>query len=96
MKKLEGIEHEGALQLLLTLATAKEKQYVTSVIRRQHNPDGFITQSKLDECRRTFRELGLITEQLDEGPRPKKFLIITEKGRRVAEKIREILEILEE
>ena len=40
--------------------------------------------------------MGLIIEQIEEGPRPKTFLVITEKGRRVAEKVKEVLEILEE
>jgi predicted transcriptional regulator len=96
MKLLEGIEHQGALQLLLKLATSKHKEYITSVIRRKGNDDGFITLTSLGDCRRDFKKLGLMEEQIEEGPRPKTFLVITEKGKRVAEKIREMLEILEE
>ncbi len=50
----------------------------------------------LRKVRRNLAELGLIIEKIEEGPRPKTFLVITEKGRRVAEKVKEILKILEE
>jgi len=43
-----------------------------------------------------FFPFGLIIEEIEEGPHPKTFLVITDKERRVAQKIREIQEILEE
>jgi DNA-binding MarR family transcriptional regulator len=49
----------------------------------------------LRKVRFNLSKLGLITEEIKEGPRPKTFLIITPKGRRVTEKIKEILRILE-
>ncbi len=59
-------------------------------------PDGIMSQDSLKKYRRNLADLGLIIEQIEEGPRPKMFLVITKKGRRIAEKIREIMEILEE
>jgi DNA-binding MarR family transcriptional regulator len=41
------------------------------------------------------RGLGLIEEHMDEGPRPKTHLVITEKGRKVAELIKRIQTVLE-
>ena len=96
MEHLEGIEHQGSLQLLLTLATSNQREYITSVIRRKGNDRGFITLTSLNDCRIDFPKLGLMVEEIEEGPRPKTFLVITGKGRRVAEKVKEILEILEE
>jgi len=48
----------------------------------------------LKTVRYNLGELGLITEETEEGVRPKTFLVITEKGKLVAEKIREIQKIL--
>jgi DNA-binding MarR family transcriptional regulator len=60
------------------------------------NPNGVASLDTLRRIRTNLQELDLITQEIEEGPRPKTFLVITPKGRRVAEKVREILEILEE
>ena len=96
MPGLEDFEEYGALRLLLLLSEGQ--RYVTEILRRQTNPSGLMSQDSLRDCRWKLGSagLGLIEEHMEEGPRPKTFLIITEKGRHVAKKIREIQEILEE
>jgi hypothetical protein len=95
--ELEKIDPRGALRLLYVLANQEKNQnYVSNFLRGQDKSDGFISQSSLKDCRRDFSEMNLLNEQVDEGPRPKTFLIITPKGRRVAEKVKEILDILSE
>lgn len=89
-------EIPGALQLFLALYD--EPKYITLVLKRSSNPEGFISQTALYEATRELGEkgLGLIREETEEGSRPKTFLVITEKGKRVAQKLTEIQEILEE
>jgi len=70
-------------------------RYVTEFLRSGLNPEGIVSQDALRKCRQNLRQLGLIVEETETGPRPKTFLRLTPKGQRVAEKIREILEILE-
>ena len=59
-------------------------------------PEGLVSLSSLNICRQNLGDLGLIEEIMEEGARPRTYLIITDKGRCVAQKIREIQEILEE
>ncbi len=94
MTALEKLEYPGAMQLLLALV--ERQRYVTEVLRKRSNPNGFISQTSLDKCRVHLEELGLIKEEMEESARPRTYLVITDKGRRVAQKIREIQEILEE
>jgi len=96
MPGLEDLEEYGALRLLLLLS--ERQRYVTEILRRQTNPEGLMSQDSLRDCRWKLGNagLGLIQEHMEPGPRPKTFLVITEKGRKVAQKIREIQKILEE
>ena len=94
MQYLDLLEQTGALRVLLLL---NEKQrYITELRKSSVNPEGIMSQDSLWKCRRNLTELKLIIEEIEDGPRPKTFLVITEKGRRVAEKIAQILEILHE
>ena len=93
MTALEKLEYPGAMQLLLALV--ERQRYVTEILRKRSIPGGFISQTSLDKCRLHLEELGLMKEEMEEGPRPRTYLIISDKGRRVAQKIREIQEILE-
>jgi len=91
---IELLEQTGSTRTLLLLS--ERQHYVSELVRSTINPDGVASLDSLKKVRRNLAELGLIIEQIEEGPRPKTFLVITEKGRRVAEKVKEILEILEE
>ena len=55
-----------------------------------------MSQDALRKCRHNLLDLNLIEEVTEEGPRPRTYLVITDKGRRVVQKIREIKEIIEE
>jgi len=94
MDKLELLEQNGILRALV--AIVEKPRYVTELRRSGVNPDGIMSLDSLDKCRANLSRLGLITESMEKGPRPKTFLVITEKGRRVAKKIKEIEGILEE
>ncbi len=94
MELLEKLESVGSLRLLLLLQV--RQRYVTELIKRAWNPEGIMSQDALRKCRNNLSKLGLVKEVMEEGPRPKKFLVITDKGRKVAEKVCEIQDILEE
>jgi len=96
LQALEKLEQLGALRLLVLLS--EKERYVTELLRGRTNPEGITSQDSLRMCRWELGErgLGLIEEHMEKGPRPKTFLVITEKGRRVAKKIKEIEGILEE
>ena len=91
---IEYLEQTGALRVLLRIID--KPRYVTELVRSGINPDGIASLDALKTVRKNLQSLGLIVEELEEGPRPKTFLVITEKGRRVAEKVNESLAILEE
>ena len=94
MNQLELIEQTVALRALLLIS---EKQLFVTELRKTYvNPTGIMSQDALRKVRMNLSELGLIIEEIEEGPRPKTFLVITEKGKRIARKVAEILEILEE
>ncbi|MFW9890229.1 MAG: hypothetical protein ACFFER_18755 [Candidatus Thorarchaeota archaeon] len=91
---MERIDQDGILRLILALS--ERPHYISEIIRRSINPNGFMSQTSLSRYRKALVDLGLILEETEEGPRPRTFLTITEKGRRVAEKLREIEAILRE
>jgi len=94
--EIADLEQYGALRLLLELD--EKQRFITELIRRSTNPEGIMSQDALKNLRWSLSEkgLGLIKEEMEEGPRPRTYLVITDKGRRVAQKIREIQEVLEE
>ena len=94
MNQLELIEQTGALRALLLIS--EKQRFVTELRKTSVNPTGIMSQDALRKVRLNLSELGLIIEEIEEGPRPKTFLVITEKGRRVAQKVAEMLEILDE
>ena len=59
-------------------------------------PEGVAIFDSLNKCRRSLGDLGFIEKVIQEGSHPKTFVVITDKGRCVAQKIMEIQEILEE
>jgi len=91
---LKLLEQNGAVRSIILIS--ERNRYVTELLKSSINPEGIMSQDSLKKVRHNLAALGLITEEIEEGPRPKTFLVITEKGRRVAEKVKEILEILEE
>ena len=91
---LELLEQTGMLRVLLRVS--EKPRYVTELVRSSINENGIASLESIRRIRIGLTRLQLITEEIEEGPRPKTFLVITEKGRRVAEKIAQILEILEE
>ncbi len=90
---LELLEQTGVLRVLLSVS--EKPRYITELVRSSINEGGIASLESIKKTRKSLAELGLIIEKIEEGPRPKTFLVITEKGRRVAEKIAEILQILE-
>ena len=94
MDELELLEQNGILRALV--AIVEKPRYVTELRKSGVNPEGIMSLDSLDKCRANLSKLGLITERIDEGPRPRTWLTITEKGRRVAQKVREIQRILED
>lgn len=94
MAGLELLEQTGALRALLLLD--ERQRYITELRRTSLNPKGIVSQDALMKIRHNLKNLGLAEEVTESGPRPKTFLVITEKGKKVAEKIREIQGILEE
>lgn len=94
LESLKLLEQNGILRTLLLLL--ERQRYVTELLKSSINPDGIMSQDSLRKTRKNLLNLGLINEQIDEGPRPKTFLVITEKGRRIAGKLEEIQEILKD
>ncbi|MHA1956779.1 MAG: hypothetical protein ACW968_07610 [Candidatus Thorarchaeota archaeon] len=92
MHELEFLEQTGALRTLLLVS--QRRRYITELRRTSVNPEGVASQDSLKKIRYNLHELGLVTEEMEEGIRPKTFLVITEKGKLVAQKISEIQEIL--
>jgi len=90
---IELLEQTGALRVLMLLL--EKPRFITELKSSSVNPRGIVSLNALTTIRANLKKLDLIREEIEEGPRPKTFLVITEKGRRVAEKVREILTILE-
>ena len=94
MQNLELLEQKA---LLRTLIRVNERNYfITELKKSIINPEGIGSLETIARVRENLGELGLIVEEIEEGPHPKTFLVITDKGRRVAQKILEIQDILEE
>jgi len=91
---IELLEQTGALRCLLLCAD--KKRFITELRRSAVNPDGIASQNALDTIRHNLVELGLITEEMEEGPRPRTWLVITEKGKTVAQLIKRIQLLIEE
>jgi DNA-binding MarR family transcriptional regulator len=94
LEKIGRMEQTGLLRTLILLS--EKKRYITELKKTGLNPEGVGSLETLSKVRMSLSQLGLAIEELEEGHRPKTFLVITEKGRRVAEKVKEIQEILEE
>lgn len=94
MEELELLEQNGALRALILIL--EKPRYITELRRSGVNPEGIVSLTSLNKVRENLGQLGLITEEMEEGPRPRTYLVITQKGKRVAEKLREIQEILED
>lgn len=93
MRQLTLLEQTGILRLLLLLD--QREHHIAELKRTSVNPKGIGSQTAVDNCRRKLAELELAKEWTEEVTPFKTLLIITEKGRLVAQKIREIEAILE-
>ena len=91
--KIELLEQTGILRLLLLVE--EKNRHIGEIIRDSQNTEGIGSQATVTHCRRKLSELELINEETENVTPFKTFLIITEKGRLVAQKIREIAAILE-
>jgi DNA-binding MarR family transcriptional regulator len=91
--KIDLLEQTGILRLLLLVE--EKNRHIGEIIRDSQNTEGIASQTTITHCRRKLSELDLITEETDTVTPFRTFLIITDKGRLVAEKIREIEAILE-
>ncbi len=89
---LELLEQTGALRTLVKVY--ERPRFITELVRSSINPEGIASLDSIMKVREKLGELGLIREEMEEGARPKTFLVITEKGKKVAERLREIQEIL--
>jgi hypothetical protein len=72
----------------LLLAVAQTRRLISDLLRSQSNPFGFASQESLDECSRGLIKLGLIREESETGSRALRWLVVTVRGMRVAEKLR--------
>lgn len=90
---IEFLEQTGALRALLLIG--ERPRFITELKSSSINPVGIVSLDALKIVRRNLADLGLIREEMEEGARPKTYLVITEKGKLVASKIKEIQEILE-
>jgi len=94
LEELHLMEQNGALRILVRIS--EKDRYITELRKSGVNPEGVVSLSSLNICRQNLGDLGLIEEIIEEGAHPRTYLVITDKGRRVAQKIREIQEVLEE
>ena len=91
--KIQRLEQTAALAILIL--AYERPRYITELVRTSINPSGIGSQDSIRTARRTLVLLGLIKEETEEGPRPKTFLKLTEKGKRVAKLVSLIDEKLE-
>lgn len=95
MMNLGELERTGALRLLLTFL---EKDYhVSDLIRRTTDGTGVASQPALEKTRTALTKLGL-TEEYEKlyelSGKTRLYLRLTAKGRRVAEYVKTIADIL--
>ena len=90
---LDLLLRTGFAKVLLRVAS--EDTRLSNIGLDRHNRQGIASDSIIKELRPLFVELGLIREQLrkeDRRGKPSTFLIITDKGRRVARAIERVVE----
>jgi hypothetical protein len=91
--QLKKLEQNGALRLLVLIA--ERDRFITELLKSSVNPSGIISLDSLRKCRLKLGELGLITEKMETDARRKTYLSITEDGKRVADLVLRILEIID-
>jgi len=95
--RLEKLERIGCLQLLLLLLDGPV--HITGMIRRGQGENGIATQNAMKATRRALAEMGLVEEYEEDVPltRTRRIYVrLTPMGRRVAEHLKSIAEILSE
>lgn len=86
------LEQAGLLRMLMHVA--EKPRYIGEMIRSSVNKEGIGSQTLVYNAKRNLLQLGLVIEEI-EGVRPfRKIVKITDKGRLVAQKIREVLDII--
>ena len=90
---IELLEQTGALRALLLIG--ERPRFITELKSSSVNPVGIVSLDALRIVRRNLADLNLIREETESVTPFKTFLIVTDKGRLVAEKVREIEAILE-
>ena len=93
---LRKLEQVGALQLLVRLAEIDQEQYVTKFIRRGDTDDGIASDSALLKARSNLKELGLLTEEVQETLPFRTVMKLTKRGYSVAESVIEISKALKQ
>lgn len=94
---LDELERTGALKLLQVLLTAD--YHVSDLIRRTTDGSGVASQPALEKTRRVLGNLGLIEEYekfVELTRKTRHYLRLTPKGRRIAQHVKAIAEILAE
>ena len=89
--KISDLEQTGAIQLLFYLKK-KKKAKIGEMVRENV---GIVSQSAIYRAIPVLKKLKLIKEETLTNP-PRRIFSLTEKGKRVLEKLREIEEILRE
>ncbi|MHA1961562.1 MAG: hypothetical protein ACW99U_15175 [Candidatus Thorarchaeota archaeon] len=91
-RPLRLLEQTGALRTLVLLN--ERKRFISELKRCAVNPEGVASQDALRAVRTNLLKLGLITEYIEDGRTPRTYLALTDKGRQVAQKTKEILSTL--
>ena len=90
--KLKTLEQTGALEILIFLLKNKRSRITETLEYLRENKIG---QTAMYNALKVLKKENLISDTIEGFPKTR-YLTLTEKGRRVAQKILEIKQILEE
>lgn len=95
-KELSWLEYKGTGRILVELL--KEERFVSWFYKGPHNPDGIGSSATVIRARNRLVQLGFIEEyESDESiGRNRIYLRLTDKGERIAQHLRAIIEIMQE
>jgi len=91
---LEWLQQAATTRVLIRLLDGP--RYISELIRGVRYPEGIASQQSIAAARILLKLMGLIEEyDGEETPRPRLYLRLTEKGRKVAELLRSIEEVIQ-
>lgn len=85
----ERLEKTGAIQVLSALFHTNEPLMMMELQKKVQ-----CSNETMRSAVEVLLELGLIQQKIEKGPPPRRLTFLTEKGRKVAEKLEEIEQIL--